>query len=194
MKAWFVTPKTRMAPRLLYAQAIKGRHTGRSIGLIDTLHLVEVARGASILSDAGMFPNSDDNAIKAWFQSYATWMNTHPYGIEERDWHNNHSIAWSLQVASFADLTGDDTLMDLVRTKFKAIYLPRMMDSYGGFPKELGRTKPYGYSIFVFDLMAGIATIASTENDNLWTYETPEGHSMSLGVSFLAPYIADKST
>ena len=33
-----------MNPHLLYAQAIKGRFTGRSIGIIDTLHLVEVAR------------------------------------------------------------------------------------------------------------------------------------------------------
>ena len=31
-----------MNPNLLYAQAISGRFTGRGIGIIDTLHLVEV--------------------------------------------------------------------------------------------------------------------------------------------------------
>ena len=42
-----------MNPNLLYAQAIKGRFTGRGIGIIDTIHLVEVgarverARGGS---------------------------------------------------------------------------------------------------------------------------------------------------
>jgi hypothetical protein len=194
LRAWFVNPKTRMLPRLLYAQAITGRHTGRSIGLIDTLHLVEVARGAKILIDSGALLTQDAVAVKSWFGTYATWMNTHPYGIEERDWYNNHSIAWSLQVAAFSDLVGDEVLMDLVREKFKTIYLPDMMDETGGFPKELSRTKPYGYAIFVLDLMAGIATIASTETDNLWKYQTQSGRSMALGVSFLAPYIANKGS
>ena len=36
LKAWFVNAETRMNPNLLYGQAIKGRHTGRSIGIIDT--------------------------------------------------------------------------------------------------------------------------------------------------------------
>ena len=38
------TTATRMNPHLRYAQAIQGRVTGRGIGIIDTLHLVEVAR------------------------------------------------------------------------------------------------------------------------------------------------------
>ena len=35
-----------MNPSLLYGQAIQGRYKGRSIGIIDTLHLAEVARSA----------------------------------------------------------------------------------------------------------------------------------------------------
>jgi hypothetical protein len=35
--AWFVDTVTRMNPNLLYAQAIKGRFTGRGIGIIDTI-------------------------------------------------------------------------------------------------------------------------------------------------------------
>ncbi|QTD55855.1 alginate lyase family protein [Parasphingorhabdus cellanae] len=193
LNAWFVAPETKMVPRLLYAQAIKGRHTGRSIGLIDTLHLVEVARGAKLLIDGNAVPETEATAIRQWFGDYSTWMNTHPYGIEERDWYNNHSIAWSLQVAAFADLAGDKGLMHLVRKKYKTVYLPTMMDENGGFPKELSRTKPYGYSLFVIDLMAGIAQIASTPDDNLWEFTTPNGRSMALGINFLFPYVADKS-
>lgn len=36
LKAWFVNPETLMNPNLEYAQAIKGRFTGRGIGIIDT--------------------------------------------------------------------------------------------------------------------------------------------------------------
>lgn len=192
LRAWFVTGETRMNPRLLYAQAIKGRHTGRSIGLIDTLHLVEVARGAKLLIEGGAMPASDDAAITGWFDEYARWMNTHPYGIAERDWHNNHSIAWSLQVAAFADLAGNQELTTLVKERFKTVYLPDMMNAEGAFPAELARTKPYGYSLFVLDLMAGIAQIASIPDDDLWSHALADGRSMERGIAFLAPYVADK--
>src|ERR1700723_3911095 len=49
LRAWFVSTETRMNPNLLYAQAVQGSSTGRSYGIIDTLHLVEVARAASVL-------------------------------------------------------------------------------------------------------------------------------------------------
>src|SRR5579859_1684221 len=44
LRAWFADESTRMNPNLEFAQAIHGRTTGRGIGIIDTLHLVEVAR------------------------------------------------------------------------------------------------------------------------------------------------------
>ncbi|HUD63499.1 MAG TPA: alginate lyase family protein [Candidatus Sulfotelmatobacter sp.] len=40
LRAWFVSPETRMNPNLLYAQAVQGSSTGRSYGIIDTLHLI----------------------------------------------------------------------------------------------------------------------------------------------------------
>src|SRR5436190_21241134 len=43
-RAWFVSRATKMTPALRYAQAIHGRFTGRGTGIIDTIHLVEVAR------------------------------------------------------------------------------------------------------------------------------------------------------
>src|SRR5262249_26037977 len=42
MKAWFMDDGTRMNPNLQYAQAIQGVSKGRGIGIIDTVHLIEV--------------------------------------------------------------------------------------------------------------------------------------------------------
>src|ERR1019366_4161541 len=50
LRAWFITAATRMTPNLEYSQGVKGVSTGRSFGIIDTLHLVEVARAASIVA------------------------------------------------------------------------------------------------------------------------------------------------
>ena len=42
LRVFFLDPATRMNPHLNYAQAIPGRTPGRGIGIIDTLHLIEI--------------------------------------------------------------------------------------------------------------------------------------------------------
>lgn len=187
LKAWFVAADTRMNPNLLYGQAIKGRHTGRSIGIIDTIHLVEVARGAKLLCRF-----EEQAEVKAWFRTYLDWLNTHPYGQAEREHPNNHGVCWSLQAAAFADLVGDDGQLAWIREQFKTVYLAEMMQEDGGFSAELARTKPYGYSLFMIDAMASVAQIASNQADDLWTFQLPDGRGMARGMAFIAPYIEDK--
>lgn len=194
LKAWFVDEATRMNPSLLYGQAIQGRYSGRSIGIIDTIHLVEVARGVKVLQSSDAFSLSDQEAIRSWFREYLTWINSHEYGLKEKLHPNNHGVCWSMQAAAFADLVGDEEVLAWIRNQFKTVYIASMMDLYGGFPAELGRTKPYGYSLFVIDAMATVAEIASTAEDNLWTFRLPDGRGMELGMKFIVPFIKDKST
>src|SRR5580693_1436271 len=69
LRAWFITPETKMNPNLEYSQGVHGVSTGRSYGIIDTLHLVEVARAASILTPE-MLSASAQAALKGWFRDY----------------------------------------------------------------------------------------------------------------------------
>ena len=163
LEAWFVQNSTKMNPNLLYGQAIQGRYEGRSIGVIDTLHLTEVARGAKLLCSSSSFSVECQAQVKQWFRTYLTWINTHEYGVREKNHPNNHGVCWSLQAASFADLVGDEKILQWIREQFKSVYVQKMMDDSGGFPAELARTKPYGYSLFVIDAMAGVAQVASTK-------------------------------
>src|SRR6187431_3772372 len=66
-RAWFVSRSTKMTPALRYAQAIHGRFTGRGIGIIDTIHLVEVARAVDILKDSGALNMSEVGDVIQWF-------------------------------------------------------------------------------------------------------------------------------
>ena len=193
LMAWFVDEPTRMTPNLLYGQAIKGRVTGRSIGIIDTAHLVEVARSAEILGKRGALPAQDFERIKGWFADYLDWLTSHPYGKKEQVHPNNHGVWWSMQAAAFASLVGRDTELEWIRNQFKTVYLPEMMAADGSFPAELRRTKPYGYSLFILDGLAGVAQVASTEADDLWAFELADGRSLKRGIAFLYPYIEDKS-
>lgn len=73
LRAWFVSPATRMHTNLLYAQAVQRSSTGRSYGIIATLHPVEVARAASFLM-SGMLDAQDAAAVKSQFASYLDWL------------------------------------------------------------------------------------------------------------------------
>jgi hypothetical protein len=184
LRAWFADEATRMNPSLLYAQAIKGLHTGRGIGVIDTLHLVEVARAASLLPPI--------KGVKEWFAQYLEWMTTHQYGVDERNAKNNHGTCWTMQVAGFAHFTGNQKLMDECRERFKTLHVPGQIDKDGSFPLEMRRTKPYGYSLFNLDAMAGIAQILSNGADSLWKFETADGRGMRKAMAFMFPFIEDK--
>jgi hypothetical protein len=186
LNAWFVDKDTRMNPNLQYSQAIHGRVTGRGTGIIDTIHLVEVARAIEILPGV--------NHVKAWFSEYLEWMTTHPNGIEERDTKNNHATCWAMQAASFARLTGNATVMQFVQDRFKSVLIPGQVAADGSFPEELRRTKPYGYSLFNLDAMATICAILSNRQDNLWKFELPDGRGMRKALDFMVPYIRNKSS
>jgi hypothetical protein len=193
LKAWFVNQDTKMNPNLLYAQAIKGVATGRGIGIIDTVHLVEVTKALKVIENSSALSKAELEAIKLWFRNYLNWITTHEYGIAERDNGNNHSVCWTMQVAAFADLIKDTKTMDFCRNFYKKSLLPNQMDKDGSFPLELKRTKPYGYSLFNLDAMTSICQILSTKKDNLFAYTTPDGKNLELGLKFMIPYIENKS-
>ena len=193
LKAWFVNQDTKMNPNLLYAQAIKGVATGRGIGIIDTVHLVEVSKAIHAIENSSALSKADLEAIKLWFQNYLNWITTHEYGIAERDNGNNHSVCWTMQVAAFADLIKDTETMDFCRNFYKNTLLPNQMDKVGSFPLELKRTKPYAYSLFNLDAMSSICQILSTKQDNLFTYTTNDGRNLELGLKFMIPYNEYKS-
>ena len=193
IKAWFVDEPTRMNPNLQYAQAIHGRFTGRGTGVIDTVHLIEVARSAQILEQAGLLKGADLDATKKWFADYVLWMTTSPNGLDEMKAANNHGTCWVMQVAEFASFTGDEKQLEACRQRFKEVLLPRQMSDDGSFPQELRRTKPYGYSLFNADAMATICHILSTPEENLWQYTNDNGKTLHAAAEYLYPYVEDKS-
>ena len=192
LRAWFVDERTRMNPNLQYAQAIQGRFTGRGIGIIDTIHLVEVARAIEILKDSKAFTATDRAAVLKWFREYVQWLTTSKNGIEEREAKNNHGTCWVMQVAAFARLIGNQELLSFCRDRFMTVVVPNQIAADGRFPEELRRTKPYAYSLFNLDAMATICQILSTAGDNLWNFSLTDGRSIGRAMEYMYPYIKDK--
>ncbi|HTW80474.1 MAG TPA: alginate lyase family protein [Terracidiphilus sp.] len=193
LRAWFVAADTRMNPNLEFAQAVEGVSTGRSYGIIDSLHLVEVARAASFLTEKVLSP-TDANAIRDWFSIYLDWLSTSAPGKTERDARNNHAMCWALQAAEYARLAGDDAARKEVFRRYREILLPDQMAADGSFPRELTRTKPYSYSIFNFDIMAGLCQSLKGLAPDPPTFQLSDGRGLARAAQFIYPYLKDKSS
>ena len=194
LRAWFIDQPTRMNANLQYAQAIQGRFTGRGIGIIDTIHLVEVAKAVEVLESSQALSPTEISGVKQWFADYLKWMTTSKNGLEEREAKNNHGTCWVMQVAEFAHLTSNHELKNYCRDRFKTVLVPNQIAADGSFPQELRRTKPYGYSLFNLEAMATISQILSTPADNLWTFQLPDGRGIRKAIAYMYPYIKDKKS
>jgi hypothetical protein len=191
LRAWFVMPDTRMNPNLEHSQAIQNLNTGRSIGVIDTLHLVEVARAASHLMPT-MMDRADQEGVKEWFRSYLDWLKTSDKGKAERDTLNNHAMCWALQAAEFAHLLDDTATREEVFRQYTTILLPNQLGSDGSFPRELARTKPYSYSIFNFDVMTALCQSLKGLQPDPLAFRLGDGRGVCKAAEFIYPYLKDK--
>lgn len=193
LRVFFLDPKTRMNPHLNYAQAIPGVSPGRGIGIIDTLHLIEIPVAIAALEKSSGFPPEVAAGMRKWFADYLDWMITSKNGKEEAAAKNNHAVAFWLQVAVVARFTGDEPRLSECRRQFKEVFVAVQMAADGSFPAELSRTKPYAYSIFQLDNLATLCQVLSTPEEDLWSYQLPDGRGIRKAVGYLYPYLADKS-
>jgi hypothetical protein len=192
LAAWFVDPATRMNPNLDHAQAIIGVNSGRAIGVIDTLQIVEVARAAALFArkDAPGYA-AIRAGVEGWFTAYLGWLTTSPFGTAERDEKNNHGACWLLQAAAFAALLGRKDILAGARTRLQTVIIPTQITPDGRQPLELARTKPYAYALFNLDVLAASAWLLG--GSELIDWKTPDGRSIGGAIAWMAPYIADKS-
>ena len=194
LDAWFVDPASRMNPNLAHAQAIIGRNTGRAIGIIDTLQIVEVARAAELFGRRQAPGYQRVRAgVESWFGDYLDWLTQSDAGREEREQKNNHGTCWLLQVAAFASLVGRTDLLEDMRRRLFDIIVPAQIAPDGRQPLELARTKPYGYSLFNLDVLAAAAWLLSQRQGELIARRTGDGRSIAGAIAFMAPFIEDRT-
>ncbi len=193
LREFFLDEKTRMNPNLEYSQAIQGVCKGRSIGIIDTLHLIDVPFAIEAIRRSPFMDTETYCGLQDWFARYLGWMLTSRNGIGEMIHPNNHSICYFVQVAVFASFTDNEQILQFCRDQFKKRLIKQLM-SDGTFPKELHRTKPYSYCSFVLDNFITLCFVLSTEEENLWKYCSPEGSCCRKALDFMMPYLIDKTS
>lgn len=197
LRAWFIDPARRMTPALSYAQLVSGTTTSRFEGVIETVHLAEVAQAITFLTRSDVLAEAELAAIYVWFAAFLDWLMNSRVAILAHDQKNHHGSSWLLQAAAFARLpplsskSDDQVLVDL-RHQFKSTTIRAQISSDGSFTHELTTSNPYRNSLFNLDMLAGVCNLLSTRFESMWDYELQDGPGMRTAVARHFPFIVNR--
>lgn len=184
LRVWFLDEKTKMNPHLKYAQAIPGKVDGRGIGIIDTRGFYRVLDSIALIQPSEALAHEDVAGLKAWFDTFLTWLIESPLGIDERKTKNNHGTFYDYQVATIALYVNkkDVAKKAILRAQKR---LKSQIKKDGQQPLELARTRPFHYSVFNLQAFAGLAALASELGVDLWEYPSAKDARLKKAFEYL---------
>lgn len=189
LRAWFITPATRMNPHLEYAQVRLGHagNHGNATGMLDTRAFAQVIDALRLLDDSPALTAAESAAVRAWFAAFLRWFTTAPVALEERAAKNNHGSWYLAQAIPIARYTGRDDLARELCAEDQARIAAQIRPD-GSQPEEIRRVDGLGYSRFNLEAQFQIVRLAAGLGLDLWNYTAPNGASLRVALDFLRPY------
>ncbi|HEX7631188.1 MAG TPA: alginate lyase family protein [Lacunisphaera sp.] len=189
LRAWYITPATRMNPNLEYAQVRLGHsgNHGNASGMLDTRAFADVIDGLLILEDSPALTPAEQTTVRAWFADYLKWFTSAKIALEEHAAKNNHGSWYLAQVIPMARYAGREDLARQLCEEDKARIAAQIQPD-GRQPLEIARVDGLGYSRFNLEAQAVIARHARALGIDLWNYTAPNGASLRQALDFLRPY------
>ena len=188
VRTWFLLPATKMNPNVKYGQAVMGRNDGRGEGVLETRGILKVMDAIGLIRGSASWTTNDQMKMESWVSEFLDWMQNSPIGKSEMRATNNHGVWYDAQRLSYALFLGRVALADSI-CKNALNRLDKEMADDGSFPRELARTKSFGYSLFIMQAFFQIAVLAENTDVDLWNAVTPSGKSLKKGLEFLLPYV-----
>jgi hypothetical protein len=188
LRTWFIDPATRMNPNLDHGQFVKGENLGRGTGIIESNRFLPVLDGVGLLQKSGSWSADDQPKLQDWFRAYLKWLHESPNGLAESRATNNHGTWYDVQDATYLLFVGDEMAARKVVEAAKTKRIAAQIEPDGRMPRELTRTKSWGYSCFNVKALATLADLGQRLDVDLWTYRTADGRSIRAALDFLLPF------
>ncbi|WP_425273602.1 alginate lyase family protein [Rahnella contaminans] len=188
LRAWFITPETRMDPNLNYAQGVPGISAGRNAGVLDGRYFsTRIVDSLVLLHGNRAWTDNDDQQIRVWMQDYLTWLQGSKIAKKEGLTQNNHGNWYVTQVSGIAWYLGDKAVIrDMAKLMESKLDIQLKPD--GTQPAELARTRSFHYSYFNLQAISMMAVLAQKNGIDLWHYKTPQGGGLLTSLDFMARY------
>jgi hypothetical protein len=130
----------------------------------------------------------DQSKLEDWFRAYLKWLRESPNGQAEARATNNHSTWYDVQETTFLLFLGDEAGARQVLEAAKTKRIAAQIQPDGQMPRELTRTKSWGYSCFNVKALTLLADLGQRVDVDLWNYRTPDGRSIRAALDFLLPF------
>jgi len=191
LRAWFVTPATRMNPHLEYAQVRLGhnKNQGNPSGMLDSRGFANVVDALRLLDDSPALTAEEKTAIRSWFGQFLDWFTTAKIAVAERKAKNNHGSWYFAQAVPIARYLGRDDLARTLCEESRALFCQQIQPD-GSQPEEIRRVDGLGYSRFNLEAQFQVVRQAAGLGLDLWHYTAPHGASLRAALDFLRPYNA----
>lgn len=190
LRAWFINKRTKMNPSMRYSQVRMGHNNneGSNSGLLDGYSFLIVPDAVTILSQSKFAKEKDIAAIKDWFAQYLNWMLESKQGKKEDIAANNHGTAYHIQVAVYALFVGNKEVANQYISSFVERRIMPQIEQDGRQPKELVRTRAYGYSCYNLKHLFDMIDICRLQGIDLLADEQV-AQRMVAAVDYLTPYL-----
>ena len=188
IRPWFIDERTRMNPRVRYAQFVPGVSDGRCVGSIDTNRLRWVPDAMHMLSESPAWTTEDTAETKRWFGEYTDWLLSSELGMEERGAENYHGTWYAAQVAYYAsyadrDVVGRESVEQIPER------IAWQIEPDGSQPHELVRTIALHYCDFNLRAMLDLCRYANGVGYDLASFESEDGRSIKNALLWVMPYM-----
>jgi hypothetical protein len=195
LRAWFITPATRMNPNLEFAQIHLGRNGnhGNPTGVLDSRGFSDIIDSLLLLHDSPALRPGEEAAIRAWFKTYLDWLTTAQNALAEHSAKNNHGSWFLAQIIPIARYCGRNDLARQLCEEDKARIASQIKPD-GSQPEEIRRVDGLGYSQFNLEAQFQVARQAAGLGIDLWNYTAPEGASLRRALEYLRPFNAKPET
>ena len=194
LRTWFIAPETRMNPHMRFAQVAPGREsTGNVRGIVDFRGFWPLLDAITLTARAGLLSDDEQRALQAWFAAFLDDVEARGIGREP----NNIAVWHDLIVAALAAFVGRharaaEVLSDL------PLRLADQLDAFAAPVRELKRTRPLHYGLFLAQGLIHIAWLGRRLGIDLWICTASQHRSIAMLLRFLvlnkrllADYAAD---
>ncbi len=192
LRAWFITPATRMNPNANYAARYPGHWDGRYLGIHTTARpVMDICDAVELLRASGAWRPDDQRAMLDWCGQYLTWLTDGDMGRQEAAQRNNHSTSYDCLVVRLALFTGRTDLAERVLTEARDRRIAKQIEPDGRQPLELARATPWDYSRYNLEFLGRLAMLGDRVGVDLWQYRTADGRGIRAALDYVIANAAD---
>jgi hypothetical protein len=190
VRAWFITPATRVNPRLSFAQLIPFANTYLADGVVEFARMIDLVDALALVRDSAALTAADQAGFAQWLEQYYAWLKTQPRFTGDTTMTNNVGTWTDAQTAAIALVLGRTTEAQQIVQRSVRTLLALQFAADGRQTQEAARVEAWHYHAYNLKAWLDLAEIGRRAGVDVLSVRTTSGASVKKGAQFILPFLA----